>query len=126
MSAVPRTFTGMTFGRTRVAELLHPLTDHKCEMTVGITVEHVYPTVGMSLDAFRDHFLSCVRPGAVFTRAPPTVATPVMIDCAPVMASRRSLDRATIAKPWDSKVDGSPPRVNPPAIFPAAVQVSTM
>ena len=109
-----------------MGEAPQPLTDHKCEMMVGITVEHMYPAVGRSLDAFRDHFLSRVRPAAVFTGAPPTLTVPVMIDCAPAMASKRSCESATIAKPCDSKLDGSPPRVNPPAIFPAAVHFSTM
>ncbi len=95
-------------------------------MTAGIIVEHMNPAVGTSLDAFRDHFFSRVRPGAVFTGAPPALTAPVMIDCAPAIASKRSCESATIAKPCDSKLDGSPPRVNPPAIFPAAVQVFTM
>src|SRR5262245_35921004 len=125
-SAVPRTFVGMTFGRTRVGEAPKPLTDHKCETIVGITVDSMYPVVGKSLEAFRDHFLSRVRPGPVFTGTPPILMAPAMIDCAPVMVSMRSCDSATMAKPCASKVDGSPPRVNPPAIFPAAVHVSTM
>ena len=116
----------MTFGKTSVGEAPQPLTDHKCEMTAGINVVPMNPVVGTSLDGFRDHFLSRVRLGAVFMGTPPARTAPVMIDSAPIMASMRSCDSATSEKPCASKLDGSPPRVKPPAIFPAAVQVSRM
>src|SRR5262245_15969234 len=116
----------MTSGRTSVGDARQPLTDHKCRRIEGMTLEYNNPEVGTSREGFRDHPLRGVRPGPVLIVAPPIRTEPVMIDCAPVMASMRSADSATIRKPCDSKLDGLPSRVNPPAILPAEVQVSRM
>src|SRR5262249_2280887 len=125
-SGISRTFRCIAFGRTRVGDARQPLTDHRCRRIEGMTFQYRNPAVGMSLDGFRDHPLRRVRPGAVLTVAPPIRTAPVMIDCAPVMTSMMSADSATIRKPCDNKLEGSPSRVNPPGILPAAVQVSWM
>src|SRR5688572_16806000 len=99
MSMAPRTFAGMTFGKTSIGEAPQPLTDHMCAMTAGTNVAPMNPAVGTSFDGFRDHLLNRVRLGAVLTGTPPALTAPVMIDSAPIIASMRSWDSATIEKP---------------------------
>ena len=66
----------MTFGKTSVGEAPQRLTDHRWEMTAGISVPYMNRAVGTSLDAFRDHFFSRVRLGAVLTGKPPSLTAP--------------------------------------------------
>ena len=46
-----------------MGEAPQPLTDHKMRDEVGNHRRDMYPAVGTSLDAFRDHFFSRVRSG---------------------------------------------------------------